>query len=52
MPPKSRLELSQAQHRALADLLARAHMIHSQAGNGLGVSAGMLEDVPICVRAG
>ena len=38
--------------RALADLLARAHMIHSQAGNGLGVSAGMLEDVPICVRAG
>ena len=53
MPPKSaRLELSQAQHRALADLLAKAHMIHSQAGNGLGVPAGMLEDVPIYVRAG
>ena len=27
-------------------------MIHSQAGNGLGVPAGMLEDVPIYVRAG
>ena len=52
MPPKSaRLELSQAQHRALADLLARAHMIHSQAGNGLGVPAVMLEDVPIYVRS-
>ena len=47
-----RLELSPAQHKALSSLLARAHMIHSQAGNGLGVPAGMLEDVPIYVRAG
>lgn len=47
-----RLELSPAQHKALSSLLARVHMIHSQAGNGLGVPAGMLEDVPIYVRAG
>ena len=47
------LALGAKQLRDLQAALAHAHYLHSQAGGaGLGVSAGVLHDVPIFVRGG